>query len=796
MSGPKRPDRGDEGPSPWRSSSEGRGHSAPGAPGREPRWATAAKDGVGTALDTPTSASGRVWFTIARGVVTEVFYPRLDTACSRELGLFVADGHGDDFGSDEATDAEHRVESPFEGVPLYRLVNTCRRGRYRIEKEILAHPRQAAILQRTRFEPIGGGPGEHRLYALLNPHMANTGGGDAAWLGDYKGTPMLFARSGGDTLALACSTPWLDGSAGFVGVSDGRHDLARHGRLAHRYERAESGNVGLVGEVDPQATGGRFTLALGFGRDPDEAGHRARASLLDDFDEVRDEYVRGWRAYQSALKPTPPPADGGRDLSRASTLVLRTHADKSMPGATIASASTPWGEARGDAPGPGTEGYHMVWPRDLCEAAGGLLAVGAGDEAAQILAYLRTTQMADGHWPQNMRVTGETVWSGIQLGETAVPVLLLDHLRRERALDDEQADRFWPMARRAVEYILKSGPSTQQDRWEDATGYTPFTLSLVVAALLAAADMADRRGEAVAAAYLRETADTWNASVEGWLYVTGTDLARRIGVDGYYARIIPSDSEGGPMPKAGKDANLKSSQPVGIPPEEVVSPDFLAFVRYGLRQADDPRIVDTLKVVDAVLKAETPSGPAWLRYTGDGYGEHADGSPFDGKTHGVGRAWPLLTGERAHYELRAGRKGEAIKLLAAMAAFANGIGLIPEQVWDAPDIPEKHLYRGRPSGSAMPLVWAHAEYLKLCRSLKDGRVFDRPPQPSRRYLEQRIGSDKALWRFDHHGPSIPAGKVLRVEVLAPALIRWTDDDWATREDVATRDSTLGAMPRS
>ena len=179
----------------------------------------------------------------------------------------------------------------------------------------------------------------------------------------------------------------------------------------------------------------------------------------------------------------------------------------------------------------------------------------------------------------------------------------------------------------------------------------------------------------------------------------------------------------------------------------LVSPDALALVRFGLRAADDPRIRDTAKVIDALLKVETPSGPSWHRYNDDGYGEHEDGSPFDGT--GIGRGWPLLTGERAHYELAAGRVENAKRLLAAMESFANEGGLISEQVWDSPDIPERELHFGRPSGSAMPLVWAHAEYLKLRRSLRDGRVFDLPPQTVQRYLTEKTVSPRMVWRFNH-----------------------------------------------
>ena len=267
------------------------------------------------------------------------------------------------------------------------------------------------------------------------------------------------------------------------------------------------------------------------------------------------------------------------------------------------------------------------------------------------------------------------------------------------------------------------------------------------------------------AAFLRETADAWNACIEDWLYVTGTALCREFGVEGHYIRIVAP--ENAVYPAADKGSVTVKNRPPGDnirPADAMISPDALALVRFGLRAADDPRIVNTVKVIDAMLKVETPFGPCWHRYTHDGYGEHDDGSPYDGT--GVGRAWPLLTGERAHYELAAGRRDEAVRLLHAMEAFANEGGLIPEQIWDAPDIPERELFFGRPSGSAMPLVWAHAEYVKLRRSLRDGRVFDMPPQTVERYLVRKTGSSLAIWRFDRKVGSFPAGQTLRLVLLA------------------------------
>jgi glucoamylase len=264
-------------------------------------------------------------------------------------------------------------------------------------------------------------------------------------------------------------------------------------------------------------------------------------------------------------------------------------------------------------------------------------------------------------------------------------------------------------------------------------------------------------------------------------------------VEGYYVRIAPPEAADAGSVDAGF-VPIKN-RPMGqslAPAAQIVSPDALALVRFGLRTADDLRIVNTVKVIDALLKVETPLGPAWHRYNDDGYGEHEDGAPFDGT--GTGRAWPLLTGERAHYELAAGRTQEAERLLRSMAAFANEGGMISEQVWDAPDIPEKELFFGRPSGSATPLVWAHAEYIKLLRSLRDGRVFDQEcSQAMQRYCIEGTGSRHAIWRFNHKCRSMPAGKTLRVEGLAPGILHWSDDGWQTSKDTEMRDTGLGVF---
>ena len=763
-------------------------HGAPGWPGGMPHWNFSSKDGVGTSLARGGEPGSRVWFTIRHGALTEVFYPRVDQPAVRDWRLIVTDDHG--FYSDEVDDASHEIEWLAAGVPGFELRNTCRHDRYRIEKSVFSHPRRDAILQYTRFDGERFGPRALRLFTFLNPHLKNRGQHNTARIGLYKGTSVLLAERAGYFLAVACTIPWRSASAGYVdSVSDARRDLKNVGRLQRRFERASDGNVALVAEVDLATSDGSFLMALGFGTTADEAALVARATLRDDFEVLRQEFIDNWQQWQSSLRAPARGAPARRDLYRVSTAMLRTHQDRTALGAAVASLSTPWGEARTDSR-EGRTGYHVVWPRDLSQIAGGLLAAGANVDALRALEYLLATQDSDGHWPQNQWVDGARDWTSIQMCETALPILLLEQSQRAGVISSDGLKRYWPMVRSALGYIVREGPSTLEDRWENARGFTPFTLSVLIAAAVVASDMADLCGEPAIGNFLRETADAWNERIERWTYVEGTALARTIGVEGYYLRIAPPDCHGLPLKYNGRaELWYRPSDMSGLSPAEIVSPDALAYVRYGLRAADDPRIQNTVKVIDALLRVETPRGPAWHRYNHDGYGEKWDGAPFDYE-RGIGRAWPLLTGERGHYELAAGRKSEAEGLLGTMAAFASDSGMLPEQVWDGADVPGRNLYFGRPTGSAMPLAWAHAEYLKLRRSIEDGRVFDMPPQTKKRYLDDRVKSRLVIWRPSHGETIIPSGKDVRVEVFEPGIVRWCSQERGPGE-IATRDTGLG-----
>ncbi|MEP2240196.1 MAG: glycoside hydrolase family 15 protein [Maribacter sp.] len=744
---------------------------APGKPGINARWTSSTKSGIGKALN----AASDVTFTLSHGILNEAYYPREDIACLRDMGFIVTDGH--EFFSEEKRDTEHQIETLKDGIPAYRIVNTDRFNKYQITKEVIIDPFRNTILQHITFEqkdpnlPL-------RLFALLAPHLNNEGGNNTGWLGCYKGVDMFFAENGNIALAMACSSKWIKRSVGYVGTSDGWLDIRQHGELKWQYYSAIKGNIACTGEIDVKEK--ELVLAISFGRTHTEAANHARASILNGFDTAKKRYIQEWQIWQNTL-----PKISAKNF-KMSAAILRMHEAKNFPGGIIASLSIPWGGTKGDSD---KSGYHVVWPRDLVETAGGFNALETKADVSRIVNYLMSTQNEDGSWPQNMWLQGEPNWSGLQMDQIALPILeiLKGYLRN--TMSKSRQKRYWPLAKKAIVFLLVNGPYTDQDRWEEESGFSPFTMATEIAALLAGAELADLNDENDFANYCRETADSWNDTLEHRTYVTNTPLAKKHGVDGYYIRINPfSDIAASEL--GDRTINLKNhhADHGKTKINELISVDALALVRFGLRDARDPKIINTLKIIDEELKVNTLNGDCWYRYNNDGYGEHDNGEPYNGT--GKGRAWPLLTGERGHYEIAAGNIEKANNCLIAMEAFANK-GLIPEQIWDKDNIPEKGLYRGEHTGSAMPLTWAHAEYIKLCISIEYKKVFDMPPNTCQRYLKEKKKSNTVIWRFDNGVKTLIKGKILRIETLAKCSILWTDDNWKTTYRKEAKDLNIG-----
>jgi glucoamylase len=739
---------------------------APGAPGLSPTWSSSAKEMVGCSL-----GPARLWFTVGGGIVNEVYFPRVDIPQLRDLGFIVADGAG--FWVEVKRMWRHVVTLAAPGVPAVHVVH--HHPRFELTLRVTPSDDRDVLLIEVQLE----GDAQLRPYVLLAPHLGGTGRDNRAASAVHRGRKVLWAERAPFGLALAAgSARQLDAfgrvSAGYSGASDGWQDFAQHGRMTWEYDTAGPGNVALMGELPRYAV-----LGLALGGSAEAAATLAFGALFEPFERHWERQIAAWTHWHAnrEAESTPPAdvPDACIEQFRISSMVLRAHRDKTYPGAMVASLSVPWGNTHEER-----EGYHLVWPRDMVECAGALLSVGAFEEARNTLRYLLATQNADGHWHQNQWLGGRGYWQGIQLDEAAFPVLLAAALRDRDALEGTDVT---DMVRRALGFLVRTGPVSAQDRWEEDAGINTFTLAICIAALVDGAPSLPDADRDLALAF----ADYWNARLEDWATVSDTPLARRFGVPGYYVREAPADALESRSANDEVLAIKNRSQDPQLPAAEQVGVDFLQLVRWGLRRADDPLVLGTLKIVDALLKVDTPSGPCWHRYNGDGYGEHDDGRPYDGT--GRGRAWPLLTGERGHYELVAGR--DPLPFIIAMTRMASPGGMLPEQIWDAAPIPARGLEPGRPTGAAMPLAWTHAEFLKLVTSRMLGRPVDRPKAAWARYRGVRPALTRVMWCEHAPAAELPAGCALTVALQQAGTVHWGVNGWHELRDQATTASSLG-----
>nr|MDA8251176.1 glycoside hydrolase family 15 protein [Rhodospirillales bacterium] len=489
---------------------------APGHPGISPTWTSSAKDAVGCPLGPP-----RLWFTLGHGIVNEIYYPRIDIPQIRDLGFVVADGRG--FWAEVKRIAHYDIRFLAAGVPAFEI--THRHDRYELRLRVCPDPRREVLAVEFHLQADPG----LRPYVLVAPHLGATGQGNRAAVERQGGRRVLAASQGPFALALAViDANQRDGlgaaSAGYVGQSDGWQDFSRNGALTWAYPQAGPGNVALVGALP-----GQGMLGVGFASSTTAAATLAISTLLQPFENIVRQQIaewEGWHARRSERYAPPidlPPPIAEQFLLSAT--VLRTHLDKTYPGAMVASLSIPWGDS-----GEERGGYHLVWPRDLVACATALQALGAEEETRDTLRYLIATQHGDGHWNQNQWLGGKAFWEGLQLDETGFPVLLAAALAERDALG---GIRIEDMVRQALGFIACNGPLTGQERWEENAGLNAYTLAVAIAALVEGAAYLPEE----ARSWALDLADFWNAGIERWLAVAGTELAARLGVDGYYVRI-------------------------------------------------------------------------------------------------------------------------------------------------------------------------------------------------------------------------------------------------------------------
>jgi glucoamylase len=684
-------------------------------------------------------SKSKLWYTLADGALSEVFFPSLDRVALHELRFFASAGGAPPV--DDAGDGQHRITWFAPGTPGFTVEST--HHEYRLTKEFFSDPEENALLIGATFIPELP---DVRLYMQASAHWQPGTEGNFGQVLDTN-PPALLMRQ--QDVWMCIVGPFNRGTIGYFQSSDLQVDLNDgDGYLTNTYDRAGPGNVAVGAEIGIRA--GSFHIAIGFAHTRADAEEVARHVLQKGAGNVRAAFERAWRGLPDLPQALSKVSGDEGALARASLAVLRCLEDKSHAGAFVAAPCSPWGENNHN----GNHVYNLVWPRDLCRIATALLDAGDQPAALRAFRHLQSRQRPDGGWFQNWFVDGTPHWTSTELDQVALPILLAWRLGVAGYLDH---DPYPVMVRPAAQFLIREGPMTQLDRWEDLGGLSPSTLAACVAALVVAGEFAHEAGDHVAAGHLRAVADYWSDRIETWCSTPA----------GQYVRL--------------------AGDPDHRPTEGAIAPEFLELVRYGLRRPKDERILRSLQGVDATLKVSLPAGPAWRRYAGDLYGEKDDGSPWDGS--GRGRAWPVLTGERARHFFSMGLP--AAEIVRSMEGFAGPGLMLPEQVWDGADIPARGLQFGRATGSASPLGWAHAEYLELLVTIALAGFPDIVLPARRRYTEGASHEPAFVWTHRHQITRLAPGRRLRVQLPRPGSVHYTFDEWKTFGEVEANDTTLG-----
>jgi glucoamylase len=666
---------------------------APQVSGVDAHWPSAAKNGFGTS----TSLQSKIWFTLTNGTMTEVFYPTLDQPNTQSLRFVVCTPQRC---QDEGEDMHHSLRVLDSRSLTFQQTNTT--SGFTITKTYTTDPQRPTVLIDVSIQSTAASPA---LFVYYDPSLKNSGMHDSAW----SSNEALLASEGNVASALISSSGFENVRSAFARQDDNLHQLDSF-EPAQPDSRVENGNVIQVGKLRPSH---KFTIALSFGSTPAQALTAAQSSLRKGFSACRNEYESGWHAYLASLNLFKTRHSAQLNMA---AMVLKALEDKTYRGAIIASPSTPWGGGP-NANEPTLSGYHAVWSRDLYHTATALAAIGDRAAANRALDYLfKVQQRVDGSFPQNSWVDGRPIGGGSQMDQAALPIVLAFQLSRT----DKATWRKY--LKPAAEFVVSHGPVTGQDRWEEKPGYSPATLAAEIAGLVCAAEVARVHGDHSSAIRYLKKADEWEQKVDSWTVTTNGPLSDVP----YFLRLT---EQGNPNQANEMDINSGGGR---YDHRQIVDVGFLELIRLGIRSPVDPVILKSLAVVDATIKVETPVGPGWYRYNHDAYGERPDGGPYDGRT-GVGRLWTLLTGERGEYELASGQTARARVMLATLAGFANDGLMIPEQVWDR-NVGDKSLFSiGTGTGSATPLAWSMAQFIRLAVNINSGRNTETPQIVAARY---------------------------------------------------------------
>jgi glucoamylase len=734
--------------------------AAPQCCGLPPVHDSPQKSMVGTAVGSTLSS---VYFTGFQGNVSEVYYPTVDTLATANMEFLVGDA-AKTFVDEEKLQS-WTVTQPDARSMRWQAVTSNAGHNWRITKSIFADPSNSTLIQETTFEALNGKTvGDFNLYLLYKPYLKNAAANNSGATATSGGNTYLVADSadGREFSALGASLPWTVengvamASSGYSGVNDGWQDLLGGGSPGYTmkwaYSSAANGNIAQMGWLNTagnSASSVTFTVVIGFGSTEANAIAAASNTLAENIASQETAYDDAWHSYAGGLSSQSGAADNQYYLS---AMTLKCMQDKST-GAMIAGIGTPWGANEGDND-PG--GYHLVWSRDMYKFASALITAGDAASATSAVNWLFNTDMnpLSGRFPQNSYVTGTPNWNATQMDEQAMPIILAYRL------GPSVTNALWPKIQLTANYIYNTGPWTQEERWEENSGYSPSTIAAEIAGLVDAAEIALANNDAADAANWLTAADHWQQNLTNWTYTTQgcPNLGGNCNSAGMYLRINTSSPEGGALPGGWNPSaypNPNMSVVIGNSGGthraiDIIDGGFLELVRMGIKRPNDPTIVSSLAAYDSLIKATVGANnaPAWFRYNFDGYGETNAGGPYDGSA-GRGRLWPIFDAERGNYEIAATGTGSAgAPYLTALKGFSTPQGFISEQIWNASlilpgdaDNPAGWAVTtpagdapGAITGSMEPLNWAQGEYITLLADIAAGAVLDIPQAVCARYF--------------------------------------------------------------
>jgi glucoamylase len=773
------------------------GQEAAGAPGTASYYDEARKDCVGTAAN----RSSRVWYTVADGELSDVYAPTIDNTDVKTLDPIVT---GPGFTALQPRDMTYTVAS-LDGTGMACEVTAHDAAHdFNVITDFITDPSAEAVVMRFRLVPLPGAPSGLHLYLRFNPLLNGHGGGGTDNAGAESATivstpagpvPLSYStnsfteavnRSYATPIyaALEGSQPFAAVETGFTGsATDGLTELDSSGALTSTAPDASDGNVVQTVEL----AGNDETVALGLGSTEHRALSAAQSASAAPFPSTYAAYQGGWRGYDSGLRA--PQSFGHVDAAQVrayylSANVLKAGEDKTFAGATAASLASPWGQAvpagqtESDGLAPYFGSYREVFPRDAYETFTGFLVDGDLATARQMVRYwFADLQLPNGSFPRNGLLNGAAApdTGGLQLDETADPILAAWQagMAGNRSL-------YVNHIRPAADFLVANGPADGVERWEEQTGFSPSTMADEVAGLVAAAAIARVQGDTASERLFDATADNFRRLILATTVTSNGPLSS----SPYFIRVSKNGD-----PNSAYSYTLGNGDPTSYDQRSVVDQGFLELVRLGELPASDPLITNSLAVTSAAIGVSTPSGTGIMRYNGDGYGDceesvfsdcSANGVPWATNDEGTGHPWPVLSGENAEYQVLAGNSPAANADLSFMLNSASGIGLVPEQVWNYPDVPASPygsdpttasigFTDGQADGSAAPLTWAQAQLLRLIADMASGSLQEQPSIVASRYADSVSGSGPAAAPLSVTAPLAVSGGDVPANLTRPSI---------------------------